>query len=73
MTDPTTRIRERLKVGQKLRWRRDTDVTHEIVAVRPTGYDWCYPDMPDKVFCSEDSTDPLYERRSEWEVLCEED
>ena len=33
-----------------------------ITECRPTGYTWCYPDMPDKGnWWSENSTDPLFE------------
>jgi hypothetical protein len=37
------------------------EIRREIIAVRPTGYTWRYPDIPDQTFDSENSNDPLFE------------
>lgn len=49
-------------------------VVREIVAVRPTGYDWKYPSMGDvckngqrNLFLSENSNDPFFELLA-WEL-----
>ena len=36
-------------------------IYREIIEVRETGYSWKYPDVPHRVFYSEDSSDPFFE------------
>jgi hypothetical protein len=36
-------------------------VVREITEVRPTGYTWRYPEVPDRDFWSENSNDPHFE------------
>lgn len=55
-----------LKVGDRMKWQT---VIREITEVRPTGYQWRYPDLPDlcpdgsqNSFASENSDDPFFER-----------
>ncbi len=49
-------------VGDVLRFARPNGdgepVDRQIVEVRPTGYTWSYPDVPEEHFLSEDSSDP---------------
>ena len=36
-------------------------IRREITEVRDTGYTWRYPDIPDRDFWSENSTDPFFD------------
>lgn len=51
-----------LKVGDCIR-STDTEriVVREILKVRKTGYQWRYPEIPEKTFMSENSNDPFFE------------
>ncbi len=42
-------------------------ILREITEVRDTGYSWVYPDVPDKEFYSEDSSDPFFD--CDWVVV----
>jgi hypothetical protein len=57
-----------LKVGDIVRGiaRHNDKVRREILEVRPTGYTWRYPDVPDHDFWSENSNDPFFD--AGWEV-----
>lgn len=35
-------------------------IIRRILEVRPTGYEWEYPEMPGKTFMSENSNDPFF-------------
>ena len=58
-----------LKIGDVVRgtMQANQGIEREIVKVRKSGYDWRYPGVPDKVFASENSTDPKFELG--WERL----
>lgn len=42
-------------------------IYRKIIEVRETGYSWIYPDVPDKEFYSEDSSDPFFDWK--WELV----
>jgi hypothetical protein len=63
-----------LEVGDVIVWHGPgcQPVRREILSVRPTGYDWRYPDLGEVCFtghpnrfASDQSTDPLFSR-PEW-------
>ena len=56
---------EPYRVGDVLGNRHDQS-WREIVAIRGDGYEWRYPDVPDKTFLSADSTAPYFEWSQGW-------
>lgn len=58
---------KKMNIGDKVRNIDSPNVIRQITEVRDTGYTWIYPDIPDKDFWSENSSDPFF--KFNWEVF----